>query len=427
MLVTSFAELTRTSNQLPEYSVSETELESFLPKYNTYKDLLLSRNQGFLDLPKDFQNLQKIKDYTSKVNGKYKYFVVCGIGGSMLGPQTIVEAIKPEVVGQSVFFIDNIDPSLIHQIFHQIDLSKTLFLIQTKSGQTPETIAHFSFVADRLEQSNLNLKDHVAVVTDPTNGYLRGIAKAHDLPSFEIPANVGGRFSVLSSIGLLVSELVNIDTTELLSGAENSLLQNLDDKGEKDAFKLSLSQYLLSIKGLNINVLMPYSSRLKRLSEWYKQLLSESIGKKNNLNGQIVNTGLTPVSAVGATDQHSQLQLFEEGPFDKLVVFIQVKQSDHNYLIPRVTADGGRFEFLEGKTFQDLLEAEFKATRESLTQAGKANISLEIDTVNEYNLGSLFMFLQLSVGFLGELFEIDTFNQPGVEKSKVLTKKFLHD
>jgi glucose-6-phosphate isomerase len=171
--------------------------------------------------------------------------------------------------------------------------------------------------------------------------------------------------------------------------------------------------------------MMPYSAHLRKLADWYTQLLSESIGKQKNLASENVYAGLTPVPSQGATDQHSQLQLFQEGPFDKLVWFIEVEEYCHDYLIPPVISGGEKFRFLGGKSFHDLISAEFQGTRQSLTESGKANITTTIPQVNEQTLGALFMMFEITVGYLGELFEINTFDQPGVERSKMLTKEFL--
>jgi glucose-6-phosphate isomerase len=248
MLSHSFKELFAVACTHPEHSISKVELDSFLPKYQEYTDLFLSRNQGFLDLPYDDENVENIVEFAEENKSRYDYFVVLGIGGSMLGPQTIVSALKPRTINHSVFFVDNIDPCLLFEIIDQIELSKTLFLVQTKSGGTPETISQFSFFADQLKQVGLELKDHMVAVTDPEKGYLRQIATKLGISTFPIPENVGGRFSVLSSVGLLLSALLGIDIKLMLQGAAEVKEGTLEGS-DTTLFEIALVQYLLSLKG----------------------------------------------------------------------------------------------------------------------------------------------------------------------------------
>jgi glucose-6-phosphate isomerase len=401
--------------------VSKEDLDNWSNKYSHYNDLVISRKQGFLDLPKDLEIIKKIETYSKSIQGKYKYLIILGIGGSMLGPQVILQALDTPQARKNrgftqdlqVFCVDNSDPFLISEIAGQIEIAKTLVLVQTKSGGTPETLAQYLYFKEIAEKANLSLKNHFVFVTDPEVGYLRKLATSLDIPSFEVPPNVGGRFSVLSSIGLVLAGILGLDLHKMLAGA--------NDVNFVAAFNMSVCQYELSKKGKNITVLMPYSSRLKTLSNWYVQLLSESVGKEFNLENKKVNVGLTPVPALGATDQHSQLQLFKEGPDDKLIIFLSVKDYQAKTTIP----EDENFPYLANRSFEDLIKAEFLGTRQSILESEKANLTLEIDKVDEYSLAQLFMFLQLNVAYLGEMFGINTFDQPGVERSKVLTKEIL--
>ena len=179
------------------------------------------------------------------------------------------------------------------------------------------------------------------------------------------------------------------------------------------------------MKGKNITVFMPYSSQLKIMANWYTQLLSESVGKQLDQEGSEVFAGVTPLPALGATDQHSQLQLFQEGPHDKLVVFVEVEKFASELKIPSLWSTEDNLDYLKNKTFNQLIQAEFEGTRNSLTESLRPNITLKVDQVNEYSLGELFMFLEISVAFLGEILNIDTYNQPGVERSKILARQIL--
>jgi glucose-6-phosphate isomerase len=421
MLTVNFDNLFKVYNQDPKHGVSTSELENYKTQFDNYKDKILSRKQGFLDLGE--QNIQHILDYAASIKNKYTDIVILGIGGSMLGPVTILDTLKKQETPK-VHCLDNIDPDLITKIRDTINLQTTLFLVQTKSGGTPETLAQYFYFKDILQTANLEIANHFVFITDPEKGYLRKIANQQNIPSFEIPDNVGGRFSVLTPVGLLISALVGLDIQKLLNGAKDTKTRFFDETNF-EAYYLAVSQFLLSQKGKNINVFMPYSSRLKTLANWYTQLLSESVGKKLDLNGNQVFAGITPLPALGATDQHSQLQLFSEGPHDKLTLFVEVDNFENQVKIPTLWQNDDDLDYLENKTFNQLLAAELAGTKASLTENNRPNITLKIDKINEYSLGELFMFLEISVAFLGELLNINTFDQPGVERSKVLAKEIL--
>ena len=403
----------------PKDGLTNLELETISTKFTEIYELAKSRQQGFWDLPD--QNIDSILEFAKKTQGKFTDIVILGIGGSMLGPICLLGGFEKQTVGKNpkVHCLDNIDSDQISLVESQINLEKTLFLVQTKSGTTPETLAQYFYFRSLVEKNDLDVKEHFVFITDPEVGYLRQVAIRENITSFAIPANVGGRFSVLSPVGLVIGALYGLDIAKILIGAKNSL----SEKALKSSFDLACIQYLLSQKGKSINVLMPYSSRLRLLANWYTQLLSESIGKEYNLKGQIVNTGITPLPALGATDQHSQLQLFKEGVNDKLLIFINVLNKENSVLIGQNLPDA--FDYLNGKTFDDLLQAEFKGTVQSLTESSRPNVTLEIEKLDETSLGEIFMFFQVSVAFLGELLEINTFDQHGVERSKILTREFL--
>ena len=403
----------------PKDGLTNLELETISTKFTEIYELAKSRQQGFWDLPD--QNIDSILEFAKKTQGKFTDIVILGIGGSMLGPICLLGGFEKQTVGKNpkVHCLDNIDSDQISLVESQINLEKTLFLVQTKSGTTPETLAQYFYFRSLVEKNDLDVKEHFVFITDPEVGYLRQVAIREHITSFAIPANVGGRFSVLSPVGLVIGALYGLDIAKILIGAKNSL----SEKALKSSFDLACIQYLLSQKGKSINVLMPYSSRLRLLANWYTQLLSESIGKEYNLKGQIVNTGITPLPALGATDQHSQLQLFKEGVNDKLLIFINVLNKENSVLIGQNLPDA--FDYLNGKTFDDLLQAEFKGTVQSLTESSRPNVTLEIEKLDETSLGEIFMFFQVSVAFLGELLEINTFDQHGVERSKILTREFL--
>ena len=402
----------------PLHGLTNDELKPLLTSFETIYQKVKSRDQGFWNLPK--QDISGILEFAKTVKDEYSDIVILGIGGSMLGPICILGAFENKIDSNlKIHCLDNIDSDQIALLEQKINLKKTLFLVQTKSGTTPETLAQYFYFRDLVVESGLKIQEHFTFVTDPIAGYLRKIVTQENIPNFAIPENVGGRFSVLCPVGLLISALIGLDITAMLKGAENALSSD----GLQSSFRLAIIQFLLSKKGKNINVLMPYSTRLRLLANWYTQLLSESVGKEFDLDGNLVNAGITPLPALGATDQHSQLQLFKEGPNDKLLIFINVQNPQNKVKISDNLPND--FLYLQNKSFQDLLQAEFSATVQSLTESGRPNVTLQIEKLDENSLGKLFMFLQTSVAFLGELLNINTFDQPGVERSKVLTREFL--
>jgi glucose-6-phosphate isomerase len=280
-------------------------------------------------------------------------------------------------------------------------------------------MSQYFYFRDKINKKKLDPKKHFVFITDPENGLLREIAKKEKIPSFEVPENVGGRFSVLTPVGLLPAALLGIKIEKMLAGACKMRDQFLSNNPKENLpFQLAKIQYDLAKKGKSINVMIPYSQKLFRLADWYRQLLAESIGKKFNNDGKVVNVGITPVNALGVTDQHSQLQLYNEGPNDKLFIFIEVEKLKPVLKIPSQL-------FNKNVTFNQLLQIEKDATASALTKNSRPNFTIKIDEINEENLGALFMLFEGATAFLGEMFNINTFDQPGVELSKKLTKEAL--
>jgi glucose-6-phosphate isomerase len=404
---------------------SKSQYHKSIATFETIKSNLLSRNQGFYQLPSDHKLLASLYRIPDKFVS-YSQIVVLGIGGSMLGPQAITQALYQGKT-KDVFFVDNIDPDLIQSITNKLDLSDTVFLVQTKSGSTPETMAQYFYFKDQLEQSDLRVKDHMIFVTDPENGYLRKVASQLGVLSFDLPSNVGGRFSVLSSIGLVLAQLLDLQPNLILQGASNITTRDLHSDSST-AFDLACHLFASYQIDQTISVLMPYSSKLKTIASWYTQLLSESLGKTLDLDGKEIFAGFTPLQALGATDQHSMLQLLAQGPFDKTVMFLEVEDFEYKVDInPSMEATQQGFKYLDNISFNRLIAAELAGTRDSLTENHRSNLTIKIDKVSPQSLGEIFMFFQLTVAYLGELMNLNTFDQPGVERSKVLTKQYLNN
>lgn len=407
-----------------KHGLTAAEISTEKNKLGPFLNQIAARHQGFYDILDDTKTLELVKDFTKTTQGKFENIVVLGIGGSALGPiclaQTLGHLFSNEMShGPKFHVLDNIDPTLITELEEVINLEKTLFIVITKSGTTPETIAQYCYFRDKCEQAKLTINDHFVFITDAKKGLLREIANSEKIPSFEIPENVGGRFSVLTPVGLLPAALLGFNIDELIEGAKKIRDLFLSQDSEKNLpFTLATISYLLSKKGKNIEVLMPYSQKLIRFSDWYKQLLGESIGKRVNNKNEEVFSGLTPVNALGVTDQHSQTQLYNEGPNDKIITFIEVENLGPKLTIPNFTEH-------PNLTFNELLQTEKKGTEMAYTKNDRPNITIKVDSVGENSLGALLLLLEAKIAFLGEFFEINAFDQPGVELSKQLTHELL--
>lgn len=409
-----------------KHGLNFADLESVKDRLPDYLTKIHQRKQGFYDIVDDLQIVEQIKSF-AKINGKkFKEIIILGIGGSALGPICIEQSLTHLFKQSKLRVVDNIDPTLIHELEEVTHFKDALFIVITKSGGTPETLAQYFYFNQKIKDLNLNPKDHFVFITDPEKGLLREIAREEGITTFDIPENVGGRFSVLSPVGLLPAALLDLNIEKLLEGARKQKQLFLSNNPEENiAFKLASIQYLLSKKGKSINVMMPYSQKLIRFADWYRQLLAESIGKKEDNNGKVVHTGLTPVNALGATDQHSQSQLYNEGPNDKLFIFIDVMDFGVDIKIPTPDLKNTEINYLQNISFKKLIHTEKKGTEDAYTHNDRPNISIKIDAVNEEALGELFMLFEGSMAFLGEFFNINAFDQPGVELSKNITKQLL--
>lgn len=383
----------------------ESKIGEFLERFG-------ERDQGFPQLPKVKSGMLASLKLADKLRGSFKDIVVLGIGGSALGVTCLRDALKGPYwnlgEGPRLFVLDNLDT--VGELESLLDLDKTLFVVITKSGTTPETMAQYFYFKEKVSKENF------VFITDPEVGELRKIGRELSIPMLDIPANVGGRFSVLTPVGLFPAALLGIDLEELLRGAED--MERCFHAMEMELnlpFQLATVQYLLDWeRGIPMTVMFPYSTRLHTLADWYRQLLAESIGKEGR--------GLTPVSALGVTDQHSQLQLYNEGPTDKLFCFIEVAKQN-SPTIPEV--DNAKLSYLSGLRFDELMAVELKGTRQAISEYKKPNLTIEIPELNAYELGQLFLFFECSIAFLGEYYKINAFDQPGVELSKKLTRQLL--
>ncbi len=422
-----------------EHGISLQELEALKAKLeNAHKNMLDKRANGQMDwrdLPYNQADVVKnINDYVNEVKDDFEAFIVLGIGGSALGPMAVQQAINHPFYNEltrekrkgfpKLYIIDNVDPEKLVGLQDIVDFDKCLFNVISKSGSTSETMSQFMIIKDMLSKKlgAENVQKHIVCTTDSVNGNLIKIAKEEGYKTFFVPSAVGGRFSELTPVGLLPAAFCGIDIAEMLKGASvmDELCKN-EDIFKNPAYMFATLSYLAMEKGKNITVVMPYADTLKFISDWFAQLWAESLGKAYDNDGNLVQVGQTPVKALGATDQHSQVQLYMEGPFDKMIVFLGVDKFKEELAIPKIYGDIPSLGFLGGTTQNKLIQTEQMATEYALQQAGKMNMTITLPEVNENTLGQLLYMFEVATGFTGELLNINAFDQPGVEAGKNAT------
>jgi glucose-6-phosphate isomerase len=395
---------------------------------------------GFYRLVDQAPTVRTIKTFAEGLGQAHDHVLVLGIGGSALGTKALLNALRPPAwnelddEGRDFFprltVLENVDPTSVAAALERIDPRRVLVNVISKSGGTAETMAQYLVVRAWLEQAlGPAAYRHLVFTTDPSRGALRELAQRDHIATLDVPPDVGGRFSVLSPVGLLPAALVGIDIDGLLAGARRALERAESDEllQNPPALYAALHWEADVSQQSRIHVLMPYTDRLRELAEWYRQLWAESLGKRSDRQGRTVHVGPTPLAAVGATDQHSQVQLFMEGPYDKVITFISVDDLGVDVPIPRPAGMSGSAElppdldYLAGRSLAELLRAEYEATSAALSQMGRMNCTLRLTDLTAAAVGEAIMFLQLATGYAGVWYGIDPFDQPGVELGKRLT------
>ena len=375
------------------------------------------------------QVVADINETAKEIREKFDNFVVLGIGGSALGPAMVQQAMNNlrhneqcgcKRSGPKLYIEDNVDPERMVSLLNLLDLDKTCFNVISKSGNTSETMSQFLIISDLLKQRyGKAYGEHLVLTTDAAKGNLNKIGKADGLKMFVVPDGVGGRFSELCPVGLLAAAVTGIDIEEMLAGAAamDERCKNPDYMKNPALFAAG-AMYAAMDKGMNIHVMMPYADSLKFMADWYAQLWAESLGKNVHRDGTPCAVGQTPVKALGVTDQHSQVQLYTEGPDDKVITFLRVGQFRSQITIPVGCNEFPDVAFLCGKTLNELLDAELSSTEYALLKAAKPSWRITLPEVNAYTLGQLMYFFEMQTAYAGELLDIDAFNQPGVEEGK---------
>lgn len=415
-----------------------TEDLNALPIANAVEAMEAKRDQmKWRELPHNQDEVvEKIEKEAKRVRAEFDNFVVLGIGGSALGPIAVQQALshlhyndlpKEKRNGPRLFVEDNVDPERMQALLDVIDVRKTCFNVITKSGSTSETMSQLLIVTDLLHKElGEDISTHLIATTDANKGNLIKIARLENLTTFIVPDGVGGRFSELCPVGLVAAAVCGIDIRALLKGAAY-----MDEcTKEKDLYKnpaylLAALQVAAMRKGANIHVLMPYADSLKYISDWYAQLWAESLGKQVDLDGNLIYAGQTPVKALGVTDQHSQVQLYIEGPFDKVITFLRVDCYRATTVIPNGYLDIPDVSFLCGHTMNELITAEEEATEYAVMKSKHLSYSITLPEVNAFTIGALLYLFEVQTAFAGELLNLNAFDQPGVEEGKNATYALL--
>jgi glucose-6-phosphate isomerase len=390
---------------------------------------------GFLSLGDQAETIAGIQRFAEGVGQAYDHVLVLGIGGSALGTKALVNALRPPAwnelddEGREYFpritVLENVDPVTMAAALRRIDPRRVFVNVISKSGGTAETLAQYLVVRAWLDDAlgPDAASRHLAFTTDPARGPLREIALRDGIAALDVPTGVGGRYSVLTPVGLLPAALIGIDIGALVTGARRAI-----ERGSQESLLQNPAALFAALHwaadawlGARIHVLMPYTDRLREFAAWYAQLWAESLGKRVDRRGAVIHAGPTPVAATGATDQHSQVQLYMEGPYDKVVSFVRIEHLAEEVTIP---ARGGlpeELEYLGGHTLGELLLAEQEATSAALARMGRMNLTLTLPSLDPAMVGELLMFYQLATGFAGAWYGVNPFDQPGVELGKRLT------
>ncbi|MAZ47341.1 MAG: glucose-6-phosphate isomerase [Halobacteriovoraceae bacterium] len=405
--------------QIKFHSSIELTDSNFEKYFKRFKHLVEREDIGFFRLTDNQSLIDEVKSMADKFADR-KNFIQVGIGGSALGPEMLVNALSPS--NKNFYCFDNPDSDYLARLVEKINLEESLFYVVSKSGGTAETIACYSMLRNQLYAAGIkDLENYFVFCTDPSSGELRKHVDENQYDCLAVPSNIGGRFSVLSPVGLFPAYFMGLNIDELFAGA-NSIKANIlnSDFHQNDLFKTAELVSQAYKKGIDQTVLMPYSTLMRSFSSWFVQLWAESLGKRKGDS----SVGLTPIPAYGATDQHSQVQLFMEGPNNKLLFLVEILDRKNNFPL-----DSG-LELSRGKklspfSMNDLIHAEFRGNLEALKENGRNLVEITIKNLDEKSMGAMIMFFESLTALMGEFLEIDAFNQPGVELGKKYTFEFL--
>jgi glucose-6-phosphate isomerase len=387
---------------------------------------------GFPDLPTQTETVKAILKFSNSVRGTYDSVCLVGIGGSALGAWALDCGIRGPHPVQPAFsttnprlvILDNVDPTFVTAGLNSMNPRKTIVVVVAKSGSTAETISTFLIAREWLTAKlGKKANERIAVVTSAGKGDLKQLATNEGYATFHLPDNVGGRFSVLSAVGLLPAALAGFDVRKVLKGAARMNDDCWSDSLETNvALRAAQLHYLIyTRKNKPIQVAFPYANRLWGMAFWFRQLWAESLGKARTRSGSEVHVGQTPVAALGTTDQHSQVQLYIEGPNDKVFSFWAIGKFSDSGRVPKVKTGFEAFDYLAGQSLAKLIDAERRATAAALTDNGRPNCTYTLDKLDEEHLGAFMQLLEFQTAYMGEMLDVNAFDQEGVELGKKYT------
>jgi len=418
------------AKRIGKYGYKDSELRILARKLKSINKELKEKKDSpelsFRKLPFDKKVLKQVISLSRKLKRKHENLLVVGIGGSDLGARAIYQALAGDYANQlssnrkmKIYFSgDTTDPQPLVDLLKVINLKKTVIYVVSSSGSTTETMATFLFLRKKLIQK-VGRKKHAQqiLVTTGKDSILSEIATKEGyqiLPHY--PG--GGRYSVLSVHGLLPIACAGFDIERLLAGAR--VIERMTKKNSQKTnlpYFFACLQYLAFTKRKqNISVIMPYNYYLNEFSFWFRQLWAESLANKKDFKNKTVNAGMTPVASLGPTDQHSQIQLYNEGPYDKVITFLLVDNINNNLKVPKYKNQD--LNYLNNHKFADILKIEHRATAVSLMKNKRANGTIILPKLNEFYLGQLFYFYEMATVYITQLLGVNAFDQPGVEQSK---------
>ncbi|HNX26923.1 MAG TPA: glucose-6-phosphate isomerase [Phycisphaerae bacterium] len=419
--------------------VTPTDLAEIEPRLRKAHEAVVSQchdgKLGYATLPTNETYRKQVTDLVARYKENTTDMVVLGIGGSALGNIALQSALNPSTYnilterkrkGPRLFVLDNVDPCYVHDVLKFVSrrASSTLVNVISKSGETAETASQFMLFRQMLrDKIGDNFASRIVATTDASKGTLHDIAKKEGYAMLPVPGDVGGRFSVLSPVGLFSAAMCGIDIDKLLEGA-NAMRQRAEvmDVMQNPATILAAIKYIMFTKKKKpMHVMMSYSNRLYMLADWYRQLWAESLGKQYDREGNEVFTGPTPIKALGTTDQHSQVQLYREGPNDKFTVFLDVKKQPEDIRVPNTFDDIQGMSYLRKKRMSKLLQAEKLATEYAMTVSQRPSVTLTFPEISERYIGEFLFLYEFTTSIMGELMNINAYDQPAVELGKKAT------
>jgi len=420
--------------------LTDQELDAALQRADeAVQKIRMMHSQGqmsLLDVPTAYKDLEKCKKAVEILTKGATDIVLLGTGGSSLGAQALAQLAGYKVSGiipfrrlnnrtLRVHFLDNLDASMLDRALMDQTMRTTRFLAVSKSGSTAETVMQMAIMLDALKENGLdwNASAHMVVLTetgDPENNTVLQLAQRHNLEVLEHAPDIGGRYSVLTNVGMLPAMVMGLDVMAIRRGAANAVKPFFREENVADipaALGAAVNVALMENKGISTTIMMPYSDRLRLFANWFQQLWAESVGKEG--------MGTTPLSTAGPVDQHSLMQLFLDGPADKLLNIIQVPTAGEGPRIPASYRSDPLLGYLAGRTVGDLTDCQQRATVETFARNKRPVRVFEIDGIKEHQIGELMMHFMLETIITGYMMGVDPFDQPAVEQSKILTREYL--